>query len=204
MKRIKLILLAMFISIFSSKGQENKGKISITSSVGLLIPKSDFAKSYSTSLAFNSGIEYLFKKNFYLQGVIDFNTVKYSQQVRETNSNFLFQNTNSSVLLLGFNMGNNIALIPSKQVLVAPYIGAGYINVGEPRLTIDNQNGIITQNVRRMQGIYTKAGLRLLVDTHSKFLQIIYLDFSGWKSPIKVQESNPQAWSLLGGTKIPF
>jgi hypothetical protein len=204
MKKPKLLLIALFLLTIKIQAQQKESKIAITSSVGLLIPQSKFAKSYSTSLAFNSGIEYSLKKGFFIQGVIDFNSVKYSQQVREGIDDFLFQKTNSSVFLLGLNLGNNIPLTHSKRFFLAPYLGLGYLNIGEPRLSINNQDKVITQSVRRMQSIYYKGGLRFLINTNTKALQTIYLDVSSWKSPIEIQSSKAQAWSVFGGTKIPF
>ncbi|GGD79657.1 hypothetical protein GCM10011514_49550 [Emticicia aquatilis] len=198
-----IVILILFIGN-CSLAQQDSTKIFFTSSVGLLVPASAFAKSYQQSLALNSGIEYGLKRNFFLQFVLDFNAVKYSQQIKDKNSNYLFQNTNSSVLLAGFNFGKNIAIVSSKKCSFSPYLGIGYANIGEPRLTVDVTKGIISQTVTRMQGIYSKAGTRILYNTNSKLLQTLYLDSSYWLSNVRVQESTAQAWSFLIGTRIGF
>ncbi|OYU68227.1 MAG: hypothetical protein CFE22_00680 [Cytophagaceae bacterium BCCC1] len=201
-KCISTIIAAFFVSNILIA--QDSTKIFLTSSVGLLVPASKFSESYKQSLSLNSGIEYQFKRMFFIQLILDFNAVNYSQKVKDQNSNYLFQNTNSSVLLAGFNFGKNIPISKEGRLAISPYLGIGYANIGEPRLTIDNNNGIISQNVTRMQGIYSKAGLRVLFNTKSKFLQTIYLDSSYWLSNVSVQESTAQAKSFLIGTRIGF
>lgn len=200
----RVLFIIIFFSCSCSAIAQDSTKVFFTSSIGLLVPTSNFTKAYKQSLALNSGIEYKLKYQFFVQFVLDFNAVKYSQQIKDKNSNFLFQNTNSSVLLAGFNFGKNISLVQSQRFLISPYLGVGYANIGEPRLSIDSNRGIISQNVTRMQGIYSKAGLRILYNTKSKLLQTLYFDASYWRANITVQESTAQALSFLVGTRIGF
>lgn len=201
--RLVLIALLGFLCTSGVLAQDSS-RIFFTSSVGLLAPVSNFSNAYQRSLALNSGIEYQLKKNYFVQFILDFNAVKYNQQVKDINSNYLFQNTNSSVLLAGLNLGKNIYFNHTKKIFASPYFGIGYANIGEPRLTVDNDKGIISQNVTRMQGLYARGGLRLLYQTKSKILQTIFIDPSYWSANITVQESTAQAFSFLVGTRIGF
>ncbi len=200
----RLLLPLLFICFCTSVKAQDTSKIFFTTAVGLLNPVSSFANAYKNSLALNSGIEYKFSKHYFAQFVLDFNAVKYSQQVKDASSAYLFQRTSSSVFLAGINIGRNIALSNSRRLFVSPYFGAGYANIGEPRLMVDNVNGIINQQVTRMQGIFGRAGSRLAYSTTSKILQTIYVDASYWSANIKVQDSRPKAFSFLIGTRIGF
>lgn len=195
----------MFIICMAVPGKaQDTSKVFFTTSVGLLNPVSSFSNAYQNSLALNSGIEYRFSKDYFAQLVLDFNAVKYSQQVKDASSAYLFQKTSSSVFLAGINVGRNFPLIPSGKLFVSPYAGIGYANIGEPRLMVDNANNIINQQVTRMQGIFGRAGSRLAYNTKSKILQTIYVDGSYWSANINVQQSRPKAFSFLIGTRFGF
>lgn len=199
-----IIIVMLCFSFTSGVLAQDSSRIFFTSSVGLLVPTSNFSNAYQQSLALNSGIEYKLKKEYFVQFILDFNAVKYSQQIKDKNSSFLFQDTNSSVLLAGFNFGKNISLIQSKKIFTSLYLGIGYVNIGEPRLTVDSNRGIISQNVTRMQGLYARGGFRVLYQTKSKILQTIFIDPSYWTSNVDVQQSTAQAFSFLVGTRIGF
>lgn len=199
------MILSMFIICMAVPGKaQDTSKVFFTTSVGLLNPVSSFSNAYQNSLALNSGIEYRFSKDYFAQLVLDFNAVKYSQQVKDASSAYLFQKTSSSVFLAGINVGRNFPLIPSGKLFVSPYAGIGYANIGEPRLMVDNANNIINQQVTRMQGIFGRAGSRLAYNTKSKILQTIYVDGSYWSANINVQQSRPKAFSFLIGTRFGF
>ncbi len=207
MKKLNFFSVTVFLLLTvkppTVKAQDTT-KIFLTTSVGLLKPVSSFSNAYQNSLALNSGIEYRFSKHYFAQFVLDFNAVKYNQQVRDGSSSYLFQKTSSSVFLAGFNLGRNFPLISSGKLFISPYIGVGYGNIGEPRLMVDNINGIINQEVTRMQGIFGRGGTRIAFKTQSKVLQTIYFDASYWTANIIVQESRPKALSLLIGTRLGF
>jgi Outer membrane protein beta-barrel domain len=207
MKKIKLLRISFAVTItcfaISAKAQDTT-KLFFTTSVGLLTPVSTFSNAYKKSLALNSGVEYKLSKHYFAQLVLDFNAVKYSQQVKDENSAYLFQNTSSSVLLAGFNVGRNLPITPSGNLFISPYVGIGYANIGEPRLLVDNNNGIIKQEVTRMQGVFERGGARLAFKTKSKVIQTIYIDVSYWTANIKVQQSSPTAFSFLVGTRVGF
>ncbi len=202
--RINIALLTTICFIVINAKAQDSSKLFFTTSVGVLSPLSNFSNSYKTSLALNSGIEYKFSKNYFLQFVLDFNAVNYSQQVKDNSSNYLFQNTSSSVFLVGFNMGRNISINKSGTLFFSPYIGLGYANIGEPRLYVNNATNIINQEVTRMNGLFTRGGLRLAFKTTSKILQTVYIDASYWTANITVQASKPQALSILVGTRFGF
>ena len=108
--RIKTIFISISVTVFSASSlvaQEN-GKVFFTTSFGLINAQGKFGNAFKSTLAFNSGVEMALKKDWFAQLVFDFNALKYDQQVRDANSPFLFQNTNSSLLLLGLNGGKNI------------------------------------------------------------------------------------------------
>jgi hypothetical protein len=199
-KKIFLILLTS--AMYSFCVAQDSSKIFFSSSIGMFFPISDFAKSYKNSLALNSGIEYKLNKFYFAQFVLDFNAIKYNQQVKDVNSDYLFQKTNSSVLLAGINWGRNIYLNKKASVYLSPYLGVGYANIGEPRLKLDTTNKIIEQNVIRMQGLFARQGIRFSIKTKFKFLQTLYIDGSYWSSKINVQNSNPSAIAIIVGTKM--
>lgn len=207
MMRIKSLLLTVIFLccgfFFSIKAQDSS-RIYFTTSVGLFLPVSKFAAAYKNSLALNSGVEYKLSHYYFVQLVLDFNAVKYDQQFKDNNSAYLFQRTNSSVFLAGINIGRNIIITHSGNFFISPYLGIGYANIGEPRLTVNNNTGIIQQQVTRMEGVFTREGLRLGYSTKSKILQTIYLDVSYWAADINVQQSRARALSLLIGTRIGF
>ncbi len=182
---------------------ENKGRPSKLSTADQL-PVSTFSNAYKKSLALNSGIEYKFSKHYFAQFILDFNAVKYNQQVKDENSAYLFQSTSSSVLLAGVNMGKNLPITHSGNLFISAYVGIGYANIGEPRLLVDNNNSIIKQEVTRMQGIFERTGARLAFKTNSKVIQTIYIDASYWTANINVQQSRSKAFAFLVGTRVGF
>lgn len=201
----KCILLAFaFLSGFvTSSNAQDSSRFYFTTSAGLFSPVSAFSKAYKNSLALNSGIEYQFSKHYFTQFVLDFNAVKYNQQVKDGASTYLFQHTNSSVFLAGLNLGRNILLNNSGKLFASPYIGFGYANIGEPRVTLKN-NGIIEQEITRMTGIYAKQGARVAYRTSSNILQTLYIDVAYLSANIHVQNSRPKAFSFLAGTRFGF
>ncbi|MFZ4058569.1 MAG: hypothetical protein ACOYKE_10545 [Ferruginibacter sp.] len=207
MKRLifrKLLMMHLLSCMSILLLAQDSSKIFFTTAVGLLHPVSAFSNAYQNSLALNSGIEYKLGKQYFVQFVIDFNAVKYSQQLKDDNAAYLFQKTSSSVLLAGFNIGKDFPLIRSGKLFVSPYVGIGYVNIGEPRLMVDTVNRIITQQVERKNGLFERLGSRLAYSTTSKVLQTVYIDLSYWTSSIKVQQSNPKAFSFLIGTRFGF
>ena len=183
---------------------QDSSTLFFTTSTGVFIPIANFSKAYKNSIAINSGIEYKLAKKYSLQFVLDYNSVGYNQQFKDIHSSYLFQKTSSSVFLAGFNLLRNIPLVADGRLFASPYIGVGFANIGEPRLSVDNNENIIKQSVVRMLGIYGKGGLRIAYNTGSKLLQTVYVDASYWTANIHVQQSKAQAVSILAGTRIGF
>jgi hypothetical protein len=201
----KLFLLFVSICCLSVLSlAQDSSKFYFTTSVGLLSPVGGFSQPYKTSLALNSGIEYKIVHAFFAQLVLDFNAVKYSQQVKDINSDYLFQQTNSSIFLAGLNVGKNFSVHPGAKLFSSVYAGSGYVNIGEPRLSVNTSSYIIEQQVKRMPGIFAKVGFRGGYKTHSAFLQTIYIDGSFWTSNLSIQQTRAQALSLYAGTRFAF
>jgi hypothetical protein len=204
MKHKNILLVFAFMAGFAAiSNAQDSSKFYFTTAVGIFAPVSAFSKAYENSLALNSGIEYQFSRHYFIQFVLDYNAVKYNQQVKDENSSYLFQHTNSSVFLAGFNLGRNISISKSGKIFASPYVGFGYANIGEPRLTLKN-TGIIEQHVTRMTGVYAKQGIRVGYKTASKILQTLYVDVAYLSANIRVQDSRPKAFSFLAGTRFGF
>jgi hypothetical protein len=204
MKHKNILLVFAFIAGFATiSNAQDSSQFYFTTAVGIFSPASTFSKAYENSLALNSGIEYQFSKHYFTQFVLDLNAVNYNQQVKDANSSYLFQHTKSSVFLAGFTLGRNISIFKSGKFFTSPYVGFGYANIGEPRLTVMN-TGIIEQQVTRMTGIYAKQGVRLGYRTSSKILQTLYVDAAYLSANIRVQDSRPKAFSFLAGTRFGF
>lgn len=183
---------------------QDSTKIFIVSSAGIIIPTGGFENAYKKSLALNSGLEYRLKKGFFLLGKFDFNAVKYNQQIIDNNSKFLFQNTSSTILQIGLNIGKEISLSSTKIWRLSPYLGIGYINIGEPRLDVDNSKNIITLKTARMQNIFGRVGVRFMKSSKAPKKPSLFCDFSYWNSPIEIQKHKAMALNLQFGTRIAF
>lgn len=200
----KNITAIVFFLMYAYSAAQDSSRFYFTTSIGLLVPANNFANAYSTSLALNSGIEYKINRSLFTQFVLDFNAVKYNQQYKDNNSGYLFQKTNSSIFLAGINFGKNFSQGIKAKFFTSIYAGTGYVNIGEPRLTVKSNAGIIEQQVKRMAGIFIKGGSRLGYKTNSAFLQTIYIDLSYWTTNLIIQESKARAFSLYIGTRIGF
>lgn len=199
-KRIPVIISAFIIICSMSLHAQDSSKLFLTTGVGVINGLGNFGKAVSPSIAFNSGIEIKLSSNWYMQAQLDFNTLQYSQQIRANSTQYLFKKTSSSLLQLGLQGGYNIPL--GKKLFVAPYLGAGYLNVGEPRIEIDNINLLATQSVERQSGIFGRTGAKLAYRTKSPLLQTIYVDGSYWYAPINVQNGKVQGISIYLGTRF--
>lgn len=194
------IIVTLLVMSLQSMAQEN-GKLFFTSSVGFVNAQGQFGKAFNSTLAFNSGVEVALKNNWFAQLLFDFNALQYDQQIRDANSPYLFQNTNSSLLLLGLNGGKNFQL-SNPRWFTSLYGGLGYLNIGEPRVTIDNISNIAEQHVARKSNMFGRGGARLAYKTNSSFFQTLYLDASYWASPAKVQGGIVNGFSFYIGTRF--
>lgn len=205
MKRINRYMLLLVV-LMATTGYAQKGSPSLTflTSAGALVPLSGFGKAYQTSLALGTGIEYTLDQHYFVQLTADINALRYNQQIKDNASGYLFQNTKSVVLLGGLQIGRNIWIGHQHKIFVSPYIGGGYLNIGEPRLQLDPATFIIRQSVSRKGGFFGRSGIRLAYKTASTILQTLYIDMAYWRSPIHIQNAQPQALALSLGTRFGF
>ncbi|HYF33031.1 MAG TPA: hypothetical protein VD993_18025 [Chitinophagaceae bacterium] len=201
MIKLKYIIPAQFLLLSASAlmGQDNNN-IFFTTGVGIIKSPGSLSKVFHPSIAFNSGIEVVNKKNWFLQGTLDFNSLKYNQRIKEDGSPYLFYNTNSSLVMLALNGGKNFSFRGNKWFASA-YTGGGYLNLGEPRLINVTEN-TIRQEVSRRSGVFGKVGTRLAYKSTIKFLQTIYFDGAFWASPLTVQGSKFSGISLSIGARM--
>lgn len=192
------VLMALFVR-HSSIAQDSS-RIFFTTGAGLIKSPGSLSKVLHPSIAFNSGIEIVNRKNWFAQGTLDFNTLKYNQRIKENGSPYLFQNTSSSLFMAALNGGKNFHFGQNKW-LASVYTGGGYLNIGEPRL-IDHMENTIKQEVSRKGSVFGKLGTRLGYKTKIKFLQTIYFDGSYWRSPLNVQGAKLNGLSLFVGARM--
>jgi hypothetical protein len=200
MKKIKLFFAMVLLGTSFNAVAQDSSKIFFTTAIGLIKAPGKLSKIFQPSIALNSGIEVTGKNNWFVQGTFDFNTLKYNQQIKEDGSPYLFQNTGSSLIMLAINGGKNFHFSNNK-LFASIYAGAGYLNIGEPRLLKYNEN-TFKQQVSRMGNVFGKVGTRLGYKTKIKFLQTIYFDGSWWQSPLKVQGSAINGFSFFVGLRM--
>jgi hypothetical protein len=199
-KQVRIFLFTVMFSAGTFCFGQDSTKLYFTTGVGLIKSPGSLSKIFHPSVAFNSGLELTGSKNWFGQVTLDFNTLKYNQQVKTDGSPYLFQNTNSSLFMVGINGGKNF-IFRNPDWFVSLYGGGGYLNLGEPRLNPGGEN-IITQSVVRKGSVFGRAGTRLAYNTKIKFLHTIYFDGSWWKSPADVQGANLNGLSFFVGTRM--
>jgi hypothetical protein len=199
-KIIKTFLAIALLIISKETTAQDSSRVFFTTGAGLIKSPGSLHYVFHPSIAFNSGIEMVNKKNWFVQGTLDFNTLKYNQRIREDGSPYLFQNTNSSLFMAGLNGGKNFHLSHNRW-FASLYTGGGYLNIGEPRL-IDITDNTIRQEISRKGSVFGKLGTRLGYKTKIKLLQTIYVDASYWRSPLTVQGSKLSGVSLFLGARM--
>lgn len=188
------------ISVTLNSVAQDSTKLLFTTGIGLIKSPGRLSNVLHPSVAFNSGIELTGKKKWFAQFTLDFNTLKYDQQVRDENSDFIFQNTSSSLVMVALSGGKNFYFGHARW-FTSPYVGAGYLNIGEPRL-IKESEVLVRQEVSRKGGVFAKIGTRLGYKTNTKILKTIYVDVSWWKSPLRVQQEKLTGVSFFIGTRM--
>jgi hypothetical protein len=189
----------MIFALGNLKAQDSS-RIYVTTGVGVNKIKGSLKNTFRSTVAFNSAVEIDLRKNWFAQAELDFNTLRYNQQQKEDNSAYLFHNTNSSLLLLGLNAGRDFKI--SSKLFASAYIGSGYVGVGEPRISIDEDNKIVTQTVARKAGAFAKGGGRIGYKTRSGILQTVYIDGSYWTSTVKTQGGSLRGVSAFIGMRM--
>jgi hypothetical protein len=200
--KISLAMVAVFaLSELQAQTEEKNSGLHLTTGVGINKIQGSLGKTFRSTIAFNSGFEKSLGKNWFAQLEANFNTLKYDQQQKDINSEYLFQNTNSSLFMLTINGGRDFHFGESKW-FASPYLGSGYINIGEPRIKVDDINNVITQSVVRRAGVLGKAGGRIGFNTRTKILQVIYIDGSYWTSSLKTAGSRVNSISVFIGMRM--
>lgn len=179
---------------------QDSSTIFITTGTGIIKSPGALHHVLHPSIAFNSGIEFVNKKKWFIQGTFDFNSLKYNQRIKTEHSPYLFLNTNSSLIMLAGNAGKNFNS-HNGNWFGSLYAGAGYLNIGEPRL-VDAGENIFRQETSSKKGFFGKTGIRLGYRTKIKFLQVIYFDGTYWRSPVQVQGAKLSGVSLFIGLRM--
>ncbi len=199
-KTFRLCLALVVLLNHKTTTAQDSSRIFFTTGAGLIKSPGSLSKVLHPSIAFNSGIEIVNKKNWFAQGALDFNTLKYNQRIKENGSPYLFQNTSSSLFMAALNGGTNFHFGHNKWFASA-YTGGGYLNIGEPRL-IEHTENTIKQEISRKGSVFGKFGTRIGYKTKIKFLQTIYFDGSYWRSPLNVQGAKLSGVSLFVGARM--
>lgn len=192
-------ILCLTISL-GLMAQEDKG-IHLTTGVGINEIQGKLGNTFKSTIAFNSGFEKAFRKNWFAQLELNFNSLRYDQQEKDDASPYLYQNTNSSLFMISGNWGYDFRLAKSPW-FYSLYAGAGYLNLGKPHVLIDDANNIVTQITVRRSGILGKAGNRIGVNTKSGFLQTVYLDASWWTTSVHVEGERFNSVSVFLGIRM--
>ncbi|WP_276500339.1 hypothetical protein [Terrimonas pollutisoli] len=200
MQIVKYLLLVTVSAAVHSVNAQDSSKVFVTTGAGIIKSPGALSHVLHPSIAFNSGLELVNKKGWFAQGTVDFNSLKYNQRIKEDGSPYLFKNTSSSLIMLAINGGKNFYWNERKW-FASLYTGAGYLNIGEPRLLQDNET-TIRQEVSRKGSVFGKAGTRIAYKTKLKLLQTIYFDGSYWRSPLTVQGSKLSGVSLFLGLRM--
>jgi hypothetical protein len=179
---------------------QDSSRVFFTTGAGLIKSPGSLSNVLHPSIAFNSGIEIVNKKNWFVQGTLDFNTLKYDQRIEENGSPYLFQNTSSSLFMASISGGKNFHF-GHNNWFASLYTGGGYLNIGEPRL-VNLTESIIKQEISRKGNIFGKVGTRFGYKTKIKFLQTIYFDGAYWRSPLSVQGAKLSGISLFFGIRM--
>jgi hypothetical protein len=197
MKRNLLLLLFIAVANAPASGQVFK-KLMFTTGAGVVKVTPALHHVLKPALAFNSGFEIASRRNWYTQLTVDFNTLKYNQQVTDHSSQLLFRNANSNLVMIGLNGGKNF-LFDTKWFLSA-YGGGGFLNLGEPRIRVTEN--IAIQEVKRRSSKFLRGGFRVARNVPVKFLQTVYLDASWWGSPLQLQNYKLNGFAFFIGTRM--
>lgn len=200
--RFYLTLVVVFTAVFSHA--QDSVRVNVTSSLGVIKPLNGFSNSFGTSFSVNSGLIYKLKKHVYLSGVLSVNMLKYDQTILDEHASYSFQNTSSPFIQVGLYVGRNINFGMKKRFTISPYAGIGGLSLSEPRLSLNEESKSISQTVIRNISFFYAGGTRILFNTRTKLLQTLFIDTKYWRSPLVVQDENPEAISLMIGTKIGF
>lgn len=197
---VKLFIIAMTVLAVKSASGQKESRVYVTTGVGVNKIKGNLREVFKSTIAFNSALEVDLRKNWYAQAELNFNTLKYNQQKKDDNSSYLFRNTNSSLLLIGLNGGRDFNF--GSHWFVSAYTGAGFISVGEPRISINEDDRIVTQTAVKRAGIFGKGGTRVGYKTKSKIFHTLYIDAAYWTSSVETQGARLHGLSAFAGIRM--
>jgi hypothetical protein len=198
---IKMVTCAFASFSFVSAHAQHDHKLHLTTGIGFNNIQGKLKNTFRSAVAFNSGFERSFGKHWYGQLEVNFNNLKYDQQVRDDNSAFLFQNTSSSFFQIGANWGCDAHLGKSPW-FVSAYGGTGFLSLGKPRINIDEVTNIATQKIIRGNGIFGKVGGRLGLNTKSPTFHTLYIDGSWMTSSVRPEGSGFRNVAVFAGMRM--
>jgi hypothetical protein len=199
-KKILFPVVGSVIALSSINAQQDNN-LHLTTGVGVNEVLGELGKTFKSTVAFNSGFEKTFGRNWYGQLEFNFNSLRYDQQVKDETSPYLFRNTNSSLFMIGVNWGRDFKFKDSPWFTSA-YAGSGYLNIGKPRVNLNDATNIITQSVVRRGGIIGRIGGRAGIKTNSSLLQTLYVDGSWLTSSFKADGNVFRSLSFFAGMKM--
>jgi hypothetical protein len=200
MNKISLLLIVATVSSASLNAQPDT-KFHLNTGIGINNIQGKLKNTFRSTVAFNSGFERSFGKHWYAQIEVNFNTLKYDQQVKDDNSPYLFQNTSSSFFQVGTNWGYDFHF-GSSPWFSSVYGGTGFLSLGKPRITIDEVTNIATQEIIRGNGIFGKAGSRIGYNTSSATFHTLYIDGSWMTSSVVSEGSTFRNISVFIGMRM--
>lgn len=199
--KMKIIITVVVCMVVAGSYAQDSSRIYFTTGIGVNKIKGSLHHAFRSTVAFNSALELDLRKNWYAQLELNFNTLKYNQQKKDDNSSYLFRNTNSSLLLIGLNGGRDFKF-NNTGWFTSVYAGSGYVSVGEPRISIDDDNKIVTQTAVSRTGVFGKMGTRVGYKTKSKIFQTLYVDGAYWTSTVETQGGTLRGLSAFVGMRM--
>lgn len=196
-----VFLFLLFSSAIQAQDKKNRQRFHLSSSIGVNKIQGPLNRTFRHSLAIHSGIERKIRQKWILAVDLGFNTIQYEQQKRDVHSDYLFKNTRSSFIVVGLNVGFQLLDSPSR-FQCTPYLGAGYVNTGEPRVTVSIDEREVHQQIVRHGGLLGRLGSRFSFRTHSTVLQTIFIDCSYWSSTVRLSDQRIRSVSIFTGMRM--
>ncbi|MCX2573182.1 outer membrane beta-barrel protein [Pedobacter sandarakinus] len=191
----------LFTLIGSVLYAQDSPKITANTGVGIISFPGQHSSVLQSSVTFNSGLQLQLKKNWFIQGDANLNSIGYNQLIRENSTEFLFKDANSGLFQLSLSGGYSFKISPSKLSL-SLYAGPGFQRFSEPKVTNDIAARVTTQQKIFRNSVFGKAGSRLNYKTNSAFLQHIYLEATYFTSSLQVQQYRLQGFTYCIGTRF--
>jgi hypothetical protein len=204
MKQKALLSIAIFflsICLAHSQDSQAKQRLHFSSSFGVNKIQGPLNRTFRHSLAVHSGLEKRIGKRLIAAIDVGFNTIQYDQQKIDQHSGYLFKNTRSSFIVAGLNGGIRLGC-NSSRFQFTPYLGAGYLNTGEPRLQVDTDQQTVRQRIIRHSGFFGRAGTRCSYWTGSSVLQFLFIDCSYWSSTVQIGGHRIRSVSVFTGMRM--